>query len=53
MAIIVDPMAHSVPLRETLRSEKDNIEEWDFYTSLETVVAHIEPHLERAVGCRP
>jgi glycosyltransferase involved in cell wall biosynthesis len=48
MAIIVDPMADAAPgLREILRGEKENIEEWDFYTNLQTVLAHIEPYLER------
>ena len=50
MAIIVDPTAQTAPgLREILRGEKDNIEEWNFYTNLQTVLAHIEPYLERGV----
>jgi glycosyltransferase involved in cell wall biosynthesis len=52
MAIIGDPMADIAPgLREILRGEKDNIEEWDFYTNLQTVLAHIEPYLEH--GLKP
>jgi len=50
MALIVDPTAHTAPgLREILRGEKDNLEEWNFYTNLQTVLAHIEPYLERSV----
>jgi ADP-heptose:LPS heptosyltransferase len=52
MSVILDPIAQNSigsSFREALRGEKDNIREWDIYTSLQTVLAHIEPHLERAV----
>jgi hypothetical protein len=51
MGIILDPVQR-VPFEkgfsEALRGEKDNIQEWDIYVSLQTVLAHIEAHLERS-----
>jgi hypothetical protein len=48
MAVIGDPLTQ-VPLesrfRETLRGEKADIQEWDIYTNLPTVLAHIESKL--------
>lgn len=58
MALIGDPMAHTTPVcsfRETLRGERDNIQEWDFYTNLQTVLGHLEPYVERVAPkkCSP
>ena len=50
MAVIFDP-PHQAPtksgFREALRGERDDIQEWDIYTSLQTVLAHVESKLDR------
>jgi hypothetical protein len=48
MAVFVDPLLQTpgkTGIRQALRGEKDNIEEWDIYASLPTVLAHIEAKL--------
>jgi TolA-binding protein len=45
MGLFVDPQDHVTRgggLRETLRGEKDDIEEWNIYTNLRTVLDHLE-----------
>ena len=55
MAVIVDPAAQTWPrtgFKDTLRGEKENIQEWDIYTSLQTVLAHIESKVPvTAIDC--
>jgi ADP-heptose:LPS heptosyltransferase len=48
MAVIVDPVRFdgtTSGFRAALRGEKNDIQEWDIYTSLQTVVGHIESKL--------
>ena len=48
MAVIVDLLQQNpsnTGFRDVLRGEKDDIQEWDIYTSLQTVLAHIESKL--------
>ena len=48
MAVILDPL-QQIPkqagFREVLRGERDDISEWDIYTSLPAVLAHIESRI--------
>ncbi len=50
MAVIFDPL-HQDPtksdFREALRGERDDIQEWDIYTGLQTVLTHVESKLDR------
>ena len=53
MAIFTDPVAKNqidAGLANTLRDEKHDIQEWDIYTSLQTVLAHIESRLPADVA---
>jgi len=47
MAVIIDPMRGNTTInfRGALRGEKPDIQEWDIYTSFQTVLAHIESRL--------
>src|SRR5438094_972472 len=53
MAVFADPVAKNqidAGLSNILRDEKHDIQEWDIYTSLQTVLAHIESRLPADVG---
>ena len=55
MAVIGDLLQQSPSnrgFRHALRGEKDDIQEWDIYTSVQTVVAHIESKLHVEVAGR-
>ena len=48
MAVLVDPVRRDgtdSAFRTALRGEKNDIQEWDIYTSLQTVLEHIESKL--------
>jgi len=47
MAVIFDPLRKAPVFREALREERDDIQEWDIYTSLQTVLAHVESKVNR------
>ena len=45
MAVFVDPVQQNeaeAGLRDTLRGERNDVQEWDIYTNLQTVLAHVE-----------
>ncbi|HYR43227.1 MAG TPA: glycosyltransferase family 2 protein [Terriglobia bacterium] len=55
MAVIVDLLRQNpsnMSFRAALRGERDDIQEWDIYTSLQTVLAHIESKLPLEVAGR-
>jgi hypothetical protein len=47
MAVIFDPLRKAPVFREALREERGDIQEWDIYTSLQTVLAHVESKVNR------
>jgi ADP-heptose:LPS heptosyltransferase len=50
VAVIFDPLQQDPAksgFREALRGERDDIQEWDIYTGLQTVLAHVESKLDR------
>jgi hypothetical protein len=47
MAVIFDPLGQAPGFRQTLQEERDDIQEWDIYTGLETVLTHVESKLDR------
>ncbi len=53
MMVFLDPYRQthaSSGFRQVLRGEKNDIEEWDIYTSLQTVMGHIESKLVVGTG---
>jgi TolA-binding protein len=56
MGVFLDPSSHTSikwGFRDALRGEKTNIQEWDIYTSLPTVLAYVESGLTAGVLARP